>query len=255
MINKPVTTEQLLETARAIFSRGWSTLKLYFMIGHPSETLEDVRAIVELCKQVRAAGREIIGKRVRVHAGVGTFVPKAHTPFQWVPADTLEQIEAKQNLLKRELRGPGLKLNWNDPYETMLEALLSRGDRRLARVIHRAWQLGAKFDAWNEHFDFTLWQQALDDAGVDYEFYTHRIRQVDETFPWEHINAGVHKRFLTEDYLWSLEGQTRVDCRQRCFACGILPTFAGQRRAFPGPAWGCPEVRSKRTREKAMGGG
>ncbi len=244
IINKPVSTAQLLETAEAIYEHGWHTIKLYFMIGHPSETIEDVQAIADLCKQVRAVGRKVLGKRARVNAGVSTFVPKPHTPFQWVPCDTLEQIEAKQRLLQRELRGPGLKLNWNEPHETMLEAWLSRGDRRLGQVILHAWQRGAKFEGWSEHFNYAAWQEAFDYVGLEPAFYTHRERPIDETLPWDHIDAAVHKKFLTEDYLWSLEGRTRVDCREKCFACGILPQFAELRRQNPGEVWECPEVRS-----------
>ncbi len=252
IINKPVSTEQLLETARAIYSRGWSTIKLYFMIGHPSETIEDVQAIADLCKAVLAEGRKIIGRRAQVNAGVSTFVPKPHTPFQWVPCDSFEQILAKQALLKRSLRGPGLKLTWNNPEDTMLEAWLSRGDRRMADVIYQAWKRGAKFDAWKEHFRYDLWLEAFESVGLDPTFYTHRERPIDEIFPWEHINTTVRKKFLTEDYLWSLRGKTRIDCRERCFACGILPTFADLRRANPGDVWQCPEVKSKRIPVKAI---
>lgn len=252
IINKPVSTEQLLETARAIYSRGWSTIKLYFMIGHPSETIEDVQAIADLCKAVLAEGRKIIGRRAQVNAGVSTFVPKPHTPFQWVPCDSFEQILAKQALLKRSLRGPGLKLTWNNPEDTMLEAWLSRGDRRMADVIYQAWKRGAKFDAWKEHFRYDLWLEAFESVGLDPTFYTHRERPIDEIFPWEHINTTVRKKFLTEDYLWSLRGKTRIDCRERCFACGILPTFADLRRANPGDVWQCPEVKSKRIPVKVI---
>jgi radical SAM superfamily enzyme YgiQ (UPF0313 family) len=244
IINKPVSSVQLLETAAEIYSRGWHTIKLYFMIGHPSETLEDVQAIADLCQAVLAEGRKVIGKRAKVHAGVSTFIPKPQTPFQWVPCDTEVQIEAKQALLKKHLRGRGLKLNWNNPKETMFEAWLSRGDRRISAVIERAWQLGAKFDAWQEYFDYDLWQQAFTEQGIDPTFYTHRERPIDETLPWDHIDAGVKKEFLTEDYLWSERGQTRIDCRERCFACGILPKYADMRRANPGETWECPEVRS-----------
>jgi hypothetical protein len=246
IINKPVSTQQLLNTAREIYSRGWTTIKLYFMIGHPAETLEDVQAIVDLCKAVRNEGRKVIGKRAKVHAGVSTFVPKPHTPFQWVPCDTVDQIISKQNLLRRELRGQGLKLNWNNPQETQLEAWLSRGDRRLAEVVYQAWARGAKFDAWQEHFDYQIWLDAFDSTGLDPGFYTHRPRKIDETFPWEHLSTTLRKKFLTEDYKWSLEGKTRIDCRERCFACGILPTFADLRRMNPGEEWQCPEVKSKR---------
>lgn len=252
IINKPVSTEQLLATAREIYARGWTTIKLYFMIGHPSETLEDVQAIADLCKAVLSEGRKVIGGRAKVHAGVSTFVPKPHTPFQWVPCDTVEQIQAKQNLLRQELKGKGLKLNWNNPQETMLEAWLSRGDRRLAEVIYQAWKHGAKFDAWHEHFSYEAWLQAFEFVGLDPAFYTHRERPIDETFPWEHISTTVRKRFLTEDYLWSKQGKTRVDCRERCFACGILPTFAEMRSLNPGEVWQCPEVRPKNERRSSV---
>jgi radical SAM superfamily enzyme YgiQ (UPF0313 family) len=245
IINKPVSTPQVLETARAIYSRGWSTIKLYFMIGHPAETLEDVQAIVDLCKAVLKEGRKAIGRRAQVHAGVSTFVPKPHTPFQWVSCDSVEQILAKQSLLKRGLRGDGLKLTWNTPEDTLLEAWLSRGDRRMADVIYRAWRAGARFDAWKEHFRFDIWMEAFASLNLDPAFYTQRERPLDEIFPWEHISTTVRKKFLTEDYLWSLKGKTRIDCRERCFACGILPTFADLRRHNPGDVWQCPEVKSK----------
>lgn len=251
IINKPVSTEQLLETAREIYSRGWTTIKLYFMIGHPSETIEDVQAIADLCKAVLSEGRKVIGGRAKVHAGVSTFVPKPHTPFQWVPCDSLEQIEAKQELLRQQVRGKGLKLNWNDPHETMLEAWLSRGDRRMAEVVYLAWKHGAKFDAWNEHYAYQTWLEAFEIAGLTPEFYTHRHRPIDETFPWEHISTTVRKRFLADDYLWSQKGKTRIDCRERCFACGILPTFAEMRSQNPGEVWQCPEVKPKAQRQPA----
>jgi radical SAM family uncharacterized protein len=246
IINKPVSTQQLLDTAREIYSRGWPTIKLYFMIGHPAETIEDVQAIADLCKAVLAEGRKVIGKRAQVNAGVSTFVPKPHTPFQWVPCDTVEQIRLKQDMLRRALRGPGLKLSWVAPEDTLLEAWLSRGDRRMAEVVYFAWKKGARWDAWGDRFRFDLWQEAFAAAGLDPDFYTHRERPIDEAFPWEHINPGVRKKFLTEDYLWSLQGKTRVDCRERCFACGILPGFAELRRQNPGEVWQCPEVKSKR---------
>jgi len=249
IINKPVSTEQLMETARAIYSRGWTTIKLYFMIGHPSETIEDVQAIADLCKAVLAEGRKIIGRRARLNAGVSTFIPKPHTPFQWAPCDSMEQILAKQSLLKRELRDRDIHLTWTKPEDTLLEAWLSRGDRRMSEVIFRAWQNGAKFDAWQEHFNYSAWLEAFAGAHLDPAFYTHRERPIDEVFPWEHISASVRKKFLTEDYLWSLRRQTRVDCRERCFACGILPTFAEMRSQHPGEAWQCPEVKPKSARQ------
>jgi radical SAM superfamily enzyme YgiQ (UPF0313 family) len=244
IINKPVSTPQLLETAREIYRRGWKTIKLYFMIGHPSETLEDVQAIADLCKMVLSEGRKVIGKRARLNVGVSTFVPKPHTPFQWVSCDTVDQIRAKQSLLKQEMHTPDIKLTWTDPENTLLEAWLSRGDRRMADVIFRAWQLGAKFDAWQEHFNYAVWLDAFHDTGLDPAFYTHRPRGLDEIFPWDHIDPGVRKKYLADDYQWSLIRQVRGDCREHCYACGILPGMADLRRDNPGPAWKCPEVTS-----------
>lgn len=250
IINKFVPDQQVLETAYEVYRRGWRTIKLYFMIGHPSETLEDVQAIADLSKAVLAEGRKIHGRKANVNVGVSTFIPKPHTPFQWVEMDTLDQIRAKQDLLKRELRGQGLRLRWNNPDETMLEGLLSRGDRRLGPVIRRAWELGSKFDAWQEHYRHDAWQQALAEHGLGFHFYTHRERLIDEVFPWDHIDAAVGKRFLAQDYLMSREGQTRVDCRNQCFACGILPKFTRIREQTPADAWKCPPVVPRHRRGK-----
>ncbi|MBS1249469.1 MAG: Ribosomal protein S12 methylthiotransferase RimO [Chloroflexi bacterium] len=242
IINKPTSDAQLLETAREIYARGWHTIKLYFMIGHPSETLEDVRAIAQLSKAVRDEGAKIIGGRAQVHAGVSTFIPKPHTPFQWTACDTMKEIQAKIDILKKELRGRGLKLNWNDPRESIYEAWLSRGDRRMAQVIYQAWKRGAKFDAWREHFDYETWMKAFQEVGLDPDFYTHRQRPEEEAFPWDHINAGVRKKILFQDYVWSQAGKTRPDCREQCYACGILPTFNDLRRQVSSEAWFCPVV-------------
>ena len=245
IINKFVPDEEVINTTREIYRRGWTTIKLYFMIGHPSETLEDVQAIADLCKRVLAEGRKVIGMRAKLHAGVSTFVPKSQTPFQWVSCDTLEQIEAKQALLKRELlRDKNIKLSWTRGKDTFLESWLSRGDRRMAEVVYSAWKKGTKFDAWDEGVKHEAWMAAFEEHGLDPLFYTHRQRRTDEVFPWEHITAAVRKNFLFQDFRASLEGEIRVDCRLNCFACGILPTFANMRREYPGEVWKCPDVKT-----------
>jgi radical SAM family uncharacterized protein len=241
IINKPIASQQLIDTTRAIYSRGWATIKLYFMIGHPSETLDDVHEIARLCQTVQNEGRKVIGGRAKLHVGVSTFVPKPHTPFQWVPVDSLEQITAKLDLLKRELRNPNIKLSWTEPSSTLFEAWLSRGDRRMSDVIYHAFKAGARFDAWQDHFNLAAWEEGFVRAGLDPDFYTHRQRSLDEILPWDHIHTGIHKNFLQTDYLWSQESRTREDCRQGCYACGINESFAEIRQEVPGTQdWFCP---------------
>ncbi|MBC7811919.1 MAG: TIGR03960 family B12-binding radical SAM protein [Burkholderiales bacterium] len=254
IINKSVSDDVVLEAARAVYSRGWRTIKFYFMIGHPEETLEDVQAIIDLCKKTLAEGRKLLGNKANVNVGVSTFIPKPHTPFQWVPQDTPEKINAKHRLLKDQLRGNGLHLRWNDIESSEFEGFLARGDRRLCRVVHRAWQLGCKFDAWQDQHFHGLWLQAFDEAELSPQFYTHRERSIEEIFPWEHIDVAVHKKFLIEDYLMSIKQETRVDCRDDCFACGVLPKFAKIRAQTDDLAWECPPVVPISERKKKSGG-
>jgi radical SAM family uncharacterized protein len=244
IINKYISDDEIIETTREIYRRGWTTIKLYFMIGHPSETMEDVQAIADLAKRVLAEGRKVAGMKVKLNVGFNTFVPKPQTPFQWVSVDTRESILEKQELLRRNLRDRNIKLSWNNPDDTLLEAFLSRGDRRIAEVLYTAWKNGAKFDAWGDQAKFDVWMAAFDEHGLDHTFYTYRQRRTDEVFPWEHITAAVRKNFLFQDFRMSLEGQIRVDCRLNCFACGILPTFSDLRRQNPGEVWQCPDVKT-----------
>lgn len=244
IINKFIPDEQILETARAAYSHGWTTIKVYFMIGHPSETEEDVEAIARLCNSILTEGRRLIGGRAKVHVSVGTFVPKPHTPFQWVSCDTPQQIEAKQDILKHKLRDRNIKLTWTAIEDTLLEAWLSRGDRRLSDVVYTAWKNGAKFDAWQDQHRYSIWREAFAIHDIDPNFYTHRQRRVEEVFPWDHISPGVRKTYLFQDFRKSLEGEVRVDCREQCYACGILPRFADLRRENPGDLWKCPDVKS-----------
>jgi radical SAM family uncharacterized protein len=245
ILNKPIAAQQLLETVREIYARKWTTVKLYFMIGHPRETEADVRAIAELARAVLAEGRRALGRRAEVHAGVSTLIPKAHTPFQWMAMDTREQILAKQDLLRREMRGPGLRLDLTPPDVTLHEARLARGDRKLGDVIERAWKNGARFDAWTERFQPAAWAAAFEEAKIDPGFYAGRERTADEIFPWDHINVGVRKDYLRREYEASLEGRTRGDCREECFGCGILTTFRELRDALPEEAQFCPTARPK----------
>ena len=167
VINKPIATEALLDAAREVYRRGWTTIKLYFMIGHPTQTLEDVQAIADLAHAVRKVGFQELGRKSSVRVGVSTLVPKPHTPFQWAPLADESTIREQIGLLERQLRGPGIEFSWNNPRETLLEAALSRGDRRLADVIQRAWELGAAFDGWGDQFKAAVWTQAFADCSLD----------------------------------------------------------------------------------------
>ena len=251
LINKYVPDDQVLQTARDVYSRGWRTIKFYFMIGHPEESLEDVQAIVDLCMKTLQEGTRILGKKATLNVGVSTFIPKPHTPFQWAPQDTFENVNRKQRLLKQQMRRGGMHLRWNDYEDSEFEGWLSRGDRRLGRVILRAWKLGCKFDAWQDQHKHREWLQAFEESGIDPNFYNFRERDLDEVFPWDHIDVGIHKKFLREDYLMSIRRETRVDCRDKCFACGILPKFAKERSTTEDMAWECPPVTPISERQRA----
>ena len=237
VINKPISTDQMLDVAREVFEHGSRTIKLYFMIGLPGERMEDVQAIADLARAVRAEGRKVHGRRAQVNVSVNTFVPKPHTPFQWARLEPLASIQEKHALLRRKLRGGGLKLHYNDPDETTLEAALARGDRRLGAVVQRAWELGARFDAWGKQRNDRAWAQAFAEVGLDPDFYARRERPSNEIFPWEVVSTGVNKRFLLEDYQRSQRGETLADCRGGCHGCGILNTCGGDWSE----EWCCPE--------------
>ena len=247
VINKYISTEDLLQTAEDVYSRGWQLIKLYFMIGQPTETDEDVRAIARLAKQVLAIGRKYHRGRAKVRVGVSTFVPKPHTPFQWAGFVAMDDIRHKQELLRQEFgRDRNLIFNWNDPEVSLMEAFLSRGDRRLGAVIKSAWDNGAKFDAWSDWFKPDAWRAAFAQHNLDPGWYAHRVRLADEVFPWDHINAGVEKRWLLMDWYAAEKGETKIDCRERCYNCGILTAFKGLRANTPPAAWECPPVHQRK---------
>ncbi|OGO08054.1 MAG: B12-binding domain-containing radical SAM protein [Chloroflexi bacterium RBG_13_57_8] len=224
-INKALTEATLLETAATAFVRGWTNLKLYFMVGLPTETPVDVAAIVTLVDKVRAEGKRASGRKPTIRVSAGTFVPKPHTPFQWAAQEREGSLRAKQEILQRGLDRKGTRLSWQDPHTSLLEAALSRGDRRIGKVIYNAWRLGCRFDAWSEHFDFKKWQAAFNEAGLDPSFYAHRERSLDEVLPWSHINAGVSADFLKKELERARSGLETPDCRRNaCNECGLEGT-------------------------------
>jgi radical SAM family uncharacterized protein len=224
VINKMVSEEDMLRTAEIAFANGWRHCKLYFMVGLPTETDEDVIAIADLSIKVYEVARRH-GHKNRVTASVGGFVPKPHTPFQWCRQDPPEEIRRKLALIRERFRDHrGLTLRTNDPEEGVIEGLLARGDRRVARAVERAWQLGARMDGWHEMPTLDLWMQALDETGVDLDHHSYRDRGEDEALPWDHLDAGLEKAWLWEDWQDATAEKELDDCRwSPCYDCGVCP--------------------------------
>jgi radical SAM superfamily enzyme YgiQ (UPF0313 family) len=226
VINKGVTEEDLLLKLKDAFEGGWSSVKLYFMLGLPTETDADIEGIALLAekavRQYYAVPKGQRAKGLRVACSASVFVPKPFTPFQWCAQDAMDVVKQKQQNLRRRFSAVrGATFNWHDPSVSFLEACFAVGDRRLADVLYRAWELGCKLDGWNEHFRFDLWMQAFGDCGADPAFYANRARGQEEILPWDFIDIGVTKRFLWLEYQRALKAQTTRDCRQGCNGCGI----------------------------------
>ena len=220
-VSKVVDEQDLLDAARNAFEQGWTSVKLYFMVGLPTETMADVEGIVDWAAQVKRIGRQIVGNRARVRVSTSNHVPKAHAPFQWARQETPAELEPKHQLLKQLTRRARLDLSWNDPQESILEGVLSRGDRRLAPVIETAWRRGARFDAWSEHLRERLWWDAMAEHSLDPAFYCHRERDPWERFPWMHIASGVSEAFLRKEWQRTWRELTTADCRNGCNVCGM----------------------------------
>ena len=219
-INKKVSDADLLAACEAAYAHGWQRVKLYFMVGLPTETDEDVAAIVDLVHAVREVGQRHHGKKAAVSVTVSTLVPKPHTPFQWEPLIDEETLDRRQAILKRGLRGPGIRFSYHEPRVSLLEAVISRGDRRLGAVIERAWRAGARFDAWDERLQWGAWMDAFAAEGIDPAYEARRVRTMDETLPWDHVSCGVSKAYLASECMRAGAGQTTRDCREGCTSCG-----------------------------------
>ena len=224
VINKMVSEADMLRTAETAFANGWRHIKLYFMVGLPTETDEDVLGIAELGLKVLGIGRQY-GKKNKVTVSVGGFIPKPHTPFQWAAQDPPHEIERKLGLIKARVAADrNLNLRYHDPEPGVLEGLLARGDRRVAAAVQRAFELGARFDGWSEHYDHELWQRACHETGVDVAWYTTRARDEDESFPWDHLDSGLERDWLWRDWQDSLAERELDDCRWiPCYDCGVCP--------------------------------
>jgi len=221
-INKIVTDDDLYAATENAFKQGWTNVKMYFMVGQPTETHEDVEGIVELAKRVKEIGKRYHGGRTRVRVSTSNFIPKAHTPFQWAQQAVPEVLRPRHRFLRDSLKKAGVAFTWEDPEHSLLEAVLSRGDRRLGAAIERAWRAGARFDAWHEHYDWPRWQRAMEESDLDPAFFAYRERDLGEKFPWSHINIGVSESYLRNEWVKTLRQETTPDChKQPCNVCGV----------------------------------
>ena len=229
-INKNVTEEELLQSCRTAFSGGWSSVKLYFMLGLPTETDEDVLGIADLAEKVYKTWKEVTPnprRGVTITVSTAWFVPKPHTAFQWEPQITMEEYQRRVKLLREHMKGRSIKYNWHDSQTSFLEAVFARGDRKVADVIEIAWRHGAKFDAWSEYFDFDRWLAAFEACGVDPAFYANRTREKDELLPWDVTSVGVTKNFLWRERERAYEAVITPDCRVQCTGCGANKLYPG----------------------------
>ena len=231
VINKGVTEEDVLAAVSSAFNAGWDQIKLYFMIGLPTETEEDLEGIVELAQKVLDKGREIKGSkgrgRLKVTVSVSSFVPKAHTPFQWCPQDTVAVLKEKQGYLRDRLkRSSGINLNWHDAYQSSLEAAFAKGNRELAPLLEAAWARGCRFDSWSEHFKPEVWQEVFEEFGYNPDPSVNSELDRQSTLAWEHIQTGVSREFLVREFEKAFKGQLTPDCRLgKCSQCGICSSL------------------------------
>ena len=225
VINKNVTEDDLLHSVRTAFEQGWKAVKLYFMMGLPTETDEDIVGIAELAQKVVDCYKEVKGKRgVKVTVSVSCFVPKAYTPFQWFAQVPQEEFERRQRLLKESIRDRAISFHYHDARASVLEGALSRGDRRLSAVIETAWRNGAKFDGWTDQFKDEVWKDAFCRCGAAPEFYSRRTRDPEEALPWAHTSPGVSEDFLRREWQRAQEAALTHDCRREtCTGCGVCP--------------------------------
>lgn len=225
VINKNITEEEIMNTCRISFEGGYASVKLYFMMGLPTETDEDIVGIAELAQRIVDLFYSIEnrpkGRGVQVSVSCATFVPKPFTPFQFEPQDTREMIEHKQKLLVSAVKSKKIKVSWHDSDVSILEAALAKGDRRLCNVIYTAWKKGCKFDSWSEYYRFDKWMEAFNECGVDIAFYANRKISYDEILPWDHLDYLVSKEFFIRENKLAHESKTTPHCRKRCSGCGV----------------------------------
>lgn len=224
VINKNVTQEEVINTCTKAFDNGWTTVKLYFMMGLPTETMEDIEGIANLGMDVLHAfynnPNRQKGTGLQVNISCSSFIPKPFTPFQWEPEDTMESLKAKQKHLLESIPSKKIKVSYHETPTSLLEGVLARGDRRLSAVIYSAFKDGCKFDSWDEHFKFDSWMKAFEENNLDPYFYTQRKREFSEVLPWDHLDYGISRKFLEKENLKAHENKTTPHCRIKCAGCG-----------------------------------
>ena len=224
VINKNISNEDLFAGVKEAYKEGWNLVKLYFMIGLPSETDEDVEEIANLAYKISSLKKEVKGSYGNVNITISTFVPKAHTPFQWEPMISLERIKEIKRIIMNKIRHRRIRVKFNKPERSILEGIFARGDRRLGKVILHAWQDGCRFDSWDDHFDYGKWKTAFEKAGLDENFYLCRDRREDEVLPWDHLSCGLIKEFLISERKKSFVQEFTPDCfTDGCPDCGACP--------------------------------
>jgi radical SAM family uncharacterized protein/radical SAM-linked protein len=231
VINKNISDEEYEETLTKLFTEGWSNVKLYFMIGLPTETRDDINGLIDMAIKAIKKGRQLSKKRVNVNVGVSSFVPKPHTPFQWTGQNSLEELREKQDYIKNVFRKKKINFKGSPVELSILEAVFSRGDRDCALLLEEAWKLGCRFDGWSEHFDFEKWLLAAEKASVDLRSKASHSFNPDDDLPWDFIDIGVNKSFLKSEYRKALQEEITVDCRETCSGCGLEcePSNVGRR--------------------------
>ena len=236
VINKGLTEEDILHGAGEAFKGGWNQVKLYFMLGLPTETEDDMKGIAHLAQKIAETYYETVPKeqrkgKVQINVSTSFFVPKPFTPFQWAPMfreeDFIEKAKIVKNEIRSQLNQRSIRYNWHEPDVTVLEGFLARGDRRCSKVILKAYEKGALYDAWSESFHYDIWKEAFKETGIDIEFYTLRERSTDEILPWDFIDAGVTKKFLIREWEQAKAETVTPNCRQKCSGCGVLKYKGG----------------------------
>lgn len=232
VINKGISEEDLANATRKAFEMGWDSVKLYFMIGLPTERYDDLDGIADLAYGVIDTYRDVNGGKIRkkfsVTVSTSTFVPKPFTPFQWHGQDTTEEVIEKQRHLVKKLKNGNIKYNYHDSKTSLMEAVVARGDRKIGKVIYDAFKAGAKFDGWSEYFNLNIWKEAMAKNGLDIAFYANREREYEEVFPWDHIDVGVTKKFLIRENEKSKQDAVSPDCRHKCNGCGVNTNDIGR---------------------------